>query len=253
MAPRQKVDARMFLKRIRDNLNFLREYQRNRKLTGAITSSSPALAEAMVSQIFANLSADDSPRKILEVGCGDGVITERIYRSLRPQDQLTVVEINAHFCELTRRRIDRVEAELEMRAAANHGQSPPRPQFTIINKDVLTYGNDPGETGDFDAIACSLPFNNFDPGLVMRIFSHIFMLARPEGTVSFFEYILLRRMRIWASFGRETKLAVIEAIVTDLVTRFGCSRKAVWGNVPPAMVYTMRAHVSRGAKQQLRY
>src|SRR5262245_26298183 len=82
--------------------NFLREFRRQFRNTGAILPSSRFLARALV----AELRKPRLPARILEVGPGTGSVTLEITRHLLPGDTLDAVEINEHFVQLLQRRIE---------------------------------------------------------------------------------------------------------------------------------------------------
>lgn len=73
----------------------------NIKTTGAITFSSKSLVNKMLS--FADFS---DARLIVELGGGDGSITQGIVERMRPDAQLLVFEISEHFCENLRKQFN---------------------------------------------------------------------------------------------------------------------------------------------------
>ncbi|MGM0946238.1 MAG: class I SAM-dependent methyltransferase [Bacteroidota bacterium] len=74
--------------------NLLIELYSNLSTTGAITFSSKSLVNKMISQ--SDLS---KANLIVEMGGGDGSITQGIIDAMNPNAKLLVFEINASFCE----------------------------------------------------------------------------------------------------------------------------------------------------------
>lgn len=76
------------------HFDFLRESIRNIRKTGSVARSSRFLCQAIAEKI------DPSAAKVVvELGPGDGVITEYILRRLQPETRLIVFEINDTFFE----------------------------------------------------------------------------------------------------------------------------------------------------------
>ncbi|MDF2157813.1 methyltransferase [Algoriphagus sp. CAU 1675] len=81
--------------------NLLLELYSNLSTTGAVTFSSKALVSKMVSH------ADLSHAKlIIEMGGGDGSITQGIIDKMNPDAELLVFEINSSFCKVMEDQFD---------------------------------------------------------------------------------------------------------------------------------------------------
>src|SRR5262249_24767617 len=113
--------------------NFIREFRRHGRDTGALLPSSRFLARALVSE----LRRPRAPARLLAVGPGTGSVTQEVIRCLLPDDQFDAVEINGHFVALLQRRF---EQEWAFRCR--------RDQFQIIQAAVEDL---PGE-GAYDFI-----------------------------------------------------------------------------------------------------
>jgi len=201
---------------------FQREFFRHRAQTGSVKASSPGLARAMVEPFW----EASIPQDVLEVGSGTGTISQRIFRRMRSDDKLTIVEINQNFLSMTRRKLlqkfgDRVQAG----------------QVFFVNADFLQHRM---PADHYSRICCSLPFNNFAPEIIQQIFEEMFRVCQPGGIIVFYEYILLRRIRYWLSLGMLHDLKRIEAVLTDRISRHGIERIPIFSNFPPAMVYVLR-------------
>lgn len=80
---------------------FLEQSLKNIKQVGTITKSSSFLCKEIVKQI------DFTPGQVLlELGAGDGVITQYILKKMAPDSKLIAFEINPVFCEVLRQMND---------------------------------------------------------------------------------------------------------------------------------------------------
>ena len=83
-----------------NKLKFLSESLKNLKTVGTVTRSSQFLCEKMVSYV------DFQDSKVLvELGAGDGVITEHILKNMSPDATLLTFEVNPKFCATIRENI----------------------------------------------------------------------------------------------------------------------------------------------------
>src|SRR5262249_20944404 len=156
--------------------DFFRGFRRHSRTTGAILPSSRFLARALVKPLRGPRGAC----RILEVGPGTGSVTREIARRLLPNDRLDAVEINGRFVELMEGRLetDRVLWQC-------------RHQIHIIHAAVQDLLGD----SVYDYIVSGLPLNNFQVDLVREIFATYTRLLKPGGTLSFYEYTLVRQLK----------------------------------------------------------
>ena len=83
-----------------NKLKFLSESLKNIKTIGTVTRSSKFLCEKMVSYVdFEN------SKVVVELGAGDGVVTEHILRKMRDDAVLLTFEVNSKFCAIIREKI----------------------------------------------------------------------------------------------------------------------------------------------------
>lgn len=202
-------------------LDFLSEAIRNFRNTGAVWPSSPVLAKAMTR----SLDALDGPRRVLEVGPGTGPFTKAILRKLRAGDHFDLVEINEKFCR-------NLERELLAKYRPRH------PQVGVALHCAPIEEADLG--GGYDLIVCGLPFNNFPPKLMRRIFRRMFALLKVGGELVYFEYAGVRVMKapVVDDDGR-ARLRRIGTIGKSLRRRHGGKRELVLANFPPAYAYRL--------------
>lgn len=201
---------------------FLRETRRHFRSTGAVLPSSRFLARALVSE----LRKPHRPLRILEVGPGTGSVTREILRYLLPEDRVDLVEINGQFVALLQRRF---EKEWAFRSR--------REQFQIIHAAVEDL---PGE-GRYDLIISGLPLNNFLVGKVRDIFKAYSRLLKPGGTLTYFEYVLIRQLKTPFCNRRERRrLYRVGRLVGGYIRSYQVRRERIIINVPPAVVRHLR-------------
>jgi phospholipid N-methyltransferase len=78
-------------------LAFFKESIRNLRTTGAVVRSSKYLVKEMMKPIDFKKA-----KVIVELGAGDGVMTEVILHAMQPDAMLLCFEINPQFCEILR-------------------------------------------------------------------------------------------------------------------------------------------------------
>ncbi len=202
--------------------DFFRECRRHFRNTGSIMPSSPFLARALVKQ----LRGDRPAGRILEVGPGTGSVTKEILRRLLPGDRLDAVEINHQFVALLRHRLD------------NEWCFRYRPkQVQVIHSAVEDL---PGK-GVYDYIVSGLPLNNFPVGQVRTIFQAYTRLLKPGGTLSYYEYVLIRQLKTPFVNRRERRrLYRIGRVIGGYIREFQIRRERIFMNVPPALVRHLR-------------
>jgi phosphatidylethanolamine/phosphatidyl-N-methylethanolamine N-methyltransferase len=202
---------------------FWREFRNHYHTTGAIAPSGRALARALARFVRED---HDAPRRILEVGPGTGAVTGTVVRGLGPLDRLDLVELNDRFVQRLRHRFER---EAAFQAVADRSR--------VLHQPVETLPAD----APYDLIISGLPLNNFSVAAVEEILTTFRRLLRPGGTLSFFEYIAIRRARTVVS-GPEERLR-LQGIGKALNRLFENQRIAcdwVWPNLPPAWVHHVR-------------
>jgi phospholipid N-methyltransferase len=93
----------------------------------------------------------------------------------------------------------------------------------------------------YDVMISGLPLNNFDADNVAQILRTFADLARPGGTLSFFEYIAVRPMRAIISGAAERqRLRDVGSLLHELLNQREIRRDWVLVNVPPAWVHHVR-------------
>lgn len=202
---------------------FFRQFLTNYRTTGAILPSGRLLASAL--SRFVGREHDEA-RRILEVGPGTGSVTRLIVKALGPEDRLDLVELNGSFVRCLRHRFQTDEA---FRPLAS------RSRVLHCPVQELPLG------GRYDLIISGLPLTNFSVSEVEGILAALTGLLKPGGTLSFFEYIAIRRMRSLVSGPAErARLRGIGEALDSLLREHEVRREWIWPNVPPAWVHHVR-------------
>ena len=214
---------------LRDYRVFLKQFFQHYHTTGSVLPSSGSLAKSLCRYVgtsdraSSNGSLGGNPREVLEVGPGTGAVTRRLVQRMGGQDRLTLVELNVDFVRHLRERFDHEPAfqNVAGRTQIVHGRLEDLPQEPR-----------------FDLIISGLPLNNFTVGEVEKILDHFQRLLKPEGTLSFFEYIAIRKVKslVSRSEGRARLRGIGRALNRVLDTQ-EIKRDWVWPNVPPAWVH----------------
>jgi phospholipid N-methyltransferase len=218
---------------------FWQEFCRTFQTTGAVLPSGRALARALTrfvrdgaTRVGKSPSTRPLPerdgfgRRILEVGPGTGAVTARIVHDMRPGDQLTLVERNEQFVTRLRERI-----------ASSESFQPVAGRVELVHASVEDLPDD----RPFDLIISGLPLNNFPVALVERIAAKLQRLLAPGGTLSFFEYIAVRRAKAALSSRAEReRLRGIEQLLREILETSEVHRDRVLTNIPPAWVHHIR-------------
>ena len=202
---------------------FFRQFLTNYRTTGAILPSGRSLGHAL-SRFVRHRHA--GARRILEVGPGTGSVTRLIARAMGPDDRLDLVELNESFVRCLE---DRLQTDEAFRPLAGRAR--------VLHCSVRELPAD----GRYDLIISGLPLNNFSVAEVEGILAALTGLLKPGGTLSFFEYIAIRRMRALTSRSDErARLRGIGAALDSLLREHEIRREWIWPNVPPAWVHHVR-------------
>lgn len=205
------------LRTLKNSATFFREFRQRFQTTGSIAPSSRFLASAMTRYLK---QRGDEPVRVLEVGPGTGAFTTSIIRQLKPGDTFDLVELNEAFVEVLNNRF---ATEETWKAAAPFSQVHPVP---------LQEFNPPE---NYDFIISGLPHVNFPSDLVKSIMDRYFELLKPDGKLSYFEYMFIRPIRGVITPGAEGKrIAEINDIVRSRFTSDRIRRDSVFLNIPPA-------------------
>lgn len=184
--------------------------------TGAIAPSSPALAKAITTVV----AQREKPAYILEVGAGTGVFTKKLVEILRAEDKLDVCEINPNFMKYIQEMAERSPSFKKFPGTIRYLLCPVQ-QIEGIEK--------------YDFIVSSLPLNAFTPQLVSEILEVLLRLVKPQGWISYFEYIGVRvPKKLLAGRKERERIDGVTKLVTDFIRRYEVYHIPVLCNLPPA-------------------
>jgi phospholipid N-methyltransferase len=216
---------------------FWREFRQQYHTTGALLPSGRALSRALASFVrngeatgeVAAAAGENGrevsarSRRIHEVGPGTGAVTGQIIRAMRPGDRLDLVERNEQFV-----------AQIRARLAEEPEYAKLGDRITVIHASV----EDLPEDKPYDLIVSGLPLNNFSVDSVGQILDKHRRLLAPGGTLSFFEYVAVRKAKSLIS-GSEVRqrLRGIGQIFDRLLAANEVRRDFILANVTPAWVH----------------
>jgi len=201
---------------------FWREFRQTFHPTGAVLPSGRSLCKALASQV----GRDEVPRRVLEVGPGTGAVTNEIVQRLGPDDRLDLVELNERFAAILRARL---ADEPRWQAVAE--------RVRVIEMPIEQLPADE----KYECIVSGLPLNNFSCDFVANVLEHFHHLAAEGCTLSFFEYVAIRKAKALVSSTTErTRLMGIEKLLQEEFDTWEFDRQCVLANVPPAWVHHLR-------------
>ncbi|MCW8132682.1 MAG: class I SAM-dependent methyltransferase, partial [Planctomycetota bacterium] len=130
--------------------------------------------------------------------------------------------INPSFVQHLQRRIESQECF-----------APMRERIKIEQGDIRLRNAGP----HYDAILSGLPFNNFSPDEVIGFLEHFRALLKPGGTLSYFEYVAIRKLQApFVSKERRVRLRAISKVVEEFAREHQLKSDIVPINFPPARV-----------------
>lgn len=135
-----------------DWLSFAQRMARNPRAVGAVSPSSPALAQAMAAEVDPSVEG-----RILELGPGTGAITRALLDRGVPPEKILAVEADGKFARLLRERIPGIE---------------------LLEGDAMDAA-EIGARGPFAAVISSLPLLNFPNDEVAAFVEAILALLPP--------------------------------------------------------------------------
>ena len=195
-----------------------REFLRHPTQTGAIASSSKALAERITSGIGL-----ERARTVVEYGVGTGVFTRAILRKMAPGASYLGFEINPRLAE--RFRGEFPEAALSTESVA---EAP---------RVLAAEGLPPA-----DCIVSGLPWAAFPEDTQREILAATLAILAPDGRFATFAYLQGLLLPAGKRFARLLRAHFAE------VDR----SRVVWRNLPPAFVYRCRQAVADSPRSQSR-
>ena len=200
---------------------FLRESMVSKEIVGAILPSSQFLAKEIVSTIPEDVTAPK--RRILEIGPGTGVFTEKIISRMNLHDVLDLVEFDEKFCQ-------------QLHEKYKHFSN-----VRVFHQSILDY--EVGEDEKYHYVVSGLPLNSFPLSIVRQMFLKFQNLTVDGGMLSYFEYIFLAKIKRFC-LGDEAGEIFDEilSLKEDFFFKYGERKKNVLRNMPPARVLHHKLH-----------
>ena len=161
---------------------FLKEFVRDWKSVGSVTPSSSFLISRILEPV------DFSKKNtVVEMGAGEGCITEKILRSMSPESKLYILEINPTFCEILSRirdeRLvilnksaenieDHLEGEIDYIISGVPLSTLPEP---VSERVIYSASKLLGNNGQFVTYQCSL----VKKALIQKYFTNVSLVFAP--------------------------------------------------------------------------
>jgi phosphatidylethanolamine/phosphatidyl-N-methylethanolamine N-methyltransferase len=206
-------------------ITFIRQSLKDFRNTGSIAPSSPFLARAMVECLPRRDHVPEGYR-VLEVGPGTGPFSRAAARRLALRGQLDLYEISELFAQ-----------HLQDCIASDACFKSLRGRVRVFCADVREVPAEPV----YDAVISGLPFNNFTPAEVRQFLNHLSAVLKPGGTLTFFEYVGIRRLQApFVSQTRRSNLREIGKVVKEFSQKHQFRQKIVPLNLLPARVRHLR-------------
>ncbi|MBS0265947.1 MAG: methyltransferase domain-containing protein [Planctomycetes bacterium] len=211
------------IQKLRETAVFFREFCGRFQTTGSIVPSSRFLAKRITRQLA---ERGPEPIRVLECGAGTGAFTGQIIEYLRPQDRFDLVEMNDSFVRTLERRF------------ATEPRWQPAQGISQIHQLPLQEFQ-PAEP--YDYIISGLPHINFPVQLVQEILDCYTRLLKPQGKMSYFEYMYIRPIRKMVTFGQERRrVHDVDAAMKAFLQQHRVTRDSILLNFPPAWVQHIR-------------
>jgi phosphatidylethanolamine/phosphatidyl-N-methylethanolamine N-methyltransferase len=139
---------------------FFRSWIQNPLAIGAVAPSSRLLAKIMAVGLWPGA-------RVLELGAGTGTLTQAILDSGVEPEHLQIVECNAEFAALLRRRF---------------------PRCSVIEADAMTVAKHVAGAGAIDFVISGLPLVLFSAQQRRRLLTESFAVLAPHGVFRQFTY-----------------------------------------------------------------
>ena len=169
---------------------------------------------------------------IVEMGPGTGAVTRSIAAEMGPDDTLDCYEIDAGLAAYLRRTIQSEPAYAKARERIHVHCLPA--QKATSDQPV-------------DLVICSVPFNNLEPELVESILRSGLRLLHTSGSLTYFGYTMLPRLRrLFATTSERVRIDGVTRVKNEFARGHLLTTQLVLANVPPARTVTLRPSPSGG-------
>lgn len=209
------VEKASYITSFNNAVAFLFEFIKDPVTIGAVLPSSNSLAKEIVSEIPKNL---DAPKRlILEVGPGTGIFTDKIIKRMNPLDELHLVEFDNDFSAMLSKKYAHI------------------PNVKVFQTDIAEHTVPRGEK--YDYVVSGLPLNGFQASFVLKVFTLLGNITKPQGKISYFEYLLFPDIKKFFSNQAERKnMDSILKIKQEFYNNHSLRQTNVYLNIPAARV-----------------
>ncbi len=201
---------------ISDYLAFFVELPSSFKDIGSVIPSSRFL----VNELVKAMPEKKEPIRILEAGAGTGVLTKKVIDLIQKDDEFHVYEINEKFSK----HLEKLLGDLNGKAS----------NVKLFNSDIRELKVEENEK--YDVIFCGLPFMNFPPELVDEILEMLIKSLKEGGTLAYFGYLALPKIRqLYVNDKEKKRIKDVLAVLDKYKAKAKNSRRQrVYLNIPPA-------------------
>ena len=207
---------------LRDKYLFLQQLGNGFSDIGAVFPTGSPAARSLCSEI----RRTRGPKRILEVGCGTGPVTEAIVESMSDEDTLTVCDVNESFLNYVKNRFEE------------------EPAFASRADQVSFYLGDVTEVGEedcFDIIISSIPFTTLGAEVLKKVIDHFKLVLRPGGSLTYIEYAYFRDIRdALQPVRKNERYEDVSDQIREMLETFEFRSEVIRSNFPPAVVRSLR-------------
>lgn len=206
---------------IKSKFVFLSQFFKEFEATGSFCATSKWAARAMTEPLV-------GPRRkmrILEAGPGTGSVTDQILKRMHTDDELLLCELNPRLMAILKSNLLK------------------HPLYSV-HKDRISFFEGPVQelpgSQPFDVIICAIPFLNIPVPVVKEIFGRFRQLSHAKTVMTYYEYIMLRKLGQAVSSERRNRVRLLEPFLDDVWSQTSPSRKKIWLNLLPITVYQLK-------------
>jgi len=207
---------------LRDKYLFLQQLGNGFSDIGAVFPTGSPAARSLCSEI----RRKRGPKRILEVGCGTGPVTEAIVDAMSDEDTLTVCDLNESFLNYVKKRFEE------------------DPKFAARADQVSFYMGDVTEIGEencFDIIISSIPFTTLDNEIFSKVIEYYKKVLTPGGSLTYIEYAYFRDIRdALQPVHKNERYERVSDEIRDLLESYEFRSEVIRSNFPPAVVRSLR-------------
>ena len=190
---------------------FVKRFFASPTAIGSLLPSSEKLGSCIAQK---SSNETHKPIRYLEVGAGSGALTRPLVERMQAGDSMDIVEVDPKFCSSLRRQFSHLSS------------------VSIHEVSILDF-----EGRDYDVLVSSLPLNAFRSQMVNDILKKYKSLVKPDGYLSYYEYLGLEKIKQILLFGETAKdFKKTQFLKREFANKYGKEIDKIWWNFPPARV-----------------